>query len=501
MPDRPTTPTLQREIGFRDLVLFYVVSGLSIRWIATAAATGPGAIVIWLLALCCFFVPLAASVLELSSRYPQEGGIYVWTRHAFGDFTGFMTGWMYWSSNLAYFPGILYFAARMALYIGPRHWQQMDGSRTYFMAFSIVALALLTLLNVVGLGIGKWVNNIGAFGMWLPVMALMGMAAISWVRFGAATHFTLASMVPSTSWKDLIFLSTIFFAFSGCEAGSFMGSEIRDPRKTIPPALLLAGVLIALGYIGGTVAMLIALPSNKIGGLGGFMEAIVHMADRIGWHGAVPLTALLVTVSSVGAAGAYLSATARLPFVAGIDNYLPAIFGRVHPRWHTPYVALITYGLAGALFAFLGQAGTTVRGAYEVLVSMSIITYFLPYILLFAALVRLQSRPVGVNVVRVPGGRYVATALACLGLISTFLTIVLSLVPAADEPNKILAVAKIAGLTLLLIGAGIAVYFARRGKPDSKVKLKPLFVSTASEDGATQDALLTRHAGHGDDAI
>lgn len=462
MPDGSDTPKLKRAIGFRDLVLFYVVSGLSIRWIATAAATGPGAIAVWLIAFVCFFLPLAASVLELSSRYPEEGGIYVWTRHAFGDFAGFMTGWMYWTSNLPYFPGILYFAASMALYIGPHHWQHFDSSRMYFMTFSILALALVTLLNVVGLAVGKWVNNIGALGMWLPVMVLVGMAAVSWRRFGSATHFTLAGMAPSTSWKDLIFLSTIFFAYGGCEAGSFMGGEIRNPRKIIPPALVVGGAVIALGYLGGTAAMLVALPSSAIGGLGGFMQAIAAMAGRLGWNTSVPLVAFLVTISSLGAAGAYLSATARLPFVAGIDNYLPPVFGRVHPKWRTPYIALAIYGLAGALFALLGQAETTVRGAYDVLVSMAVITYFLPYLLLFAALIRLQSRPAAPEAMRVPGGKRVAIGLAALGFASTLLTIVLSLFPAADEPNKPLAALKIVGLTGVLIGIGIAIYAARR---------------------------------------
>ena len=68
-------PELKRELGFRDLALFYVVSSLSVRWIATAAASGPSSIAVWLLALFGFFLPLAASVLELSSRYPQEGGL------------------------------------------------------------------------------------------------------------------------------------------------------------------------------------------------------------------------------------------------------------------------------------------------------------------------------------------------------------------------------------------------------------------------------------------
>ena len=109
------SPALKRGIRFRDLALFYVVVALNVRWTSTAAAAGPSILVIWLAALTCFFIPLSASVMELSSRHPEEGGIYVWTRHAFGDFTAFIAGWMYWMSNLPFFASVLYFGAASVL--------------------------------------------------------------------------------------------------------------------------------------------------------------------------------------------------------------------------------------------------------------------------------------------------------------------------------------------------------------------------------------------------
>ena len=81
-------PSLRRVLRVRDLVLFYVTAVLGMRWVATAAAAGPSALLIWVLPACCLFVPLAFTVIELTSRYPDEGGIYVWARHAFGGFAG-----------------------------------------------------------------------------------------------------------------------------------------------------------------------------------------------------------------------------------------------------------------------------------------------------------------------------------------------------------------------------------------------------------------------------
>src|SRR4249920_1556534 len=123
---------LRRVLSFRDLLLFYLVTGFSLRWIATAAAAGPSALVIWVMAAIGLFIPLVFTVLELSSRYPEEGGIYVWSKRAFGPFAGFLTGWTYWGSNLPYLPGLLYFAAANALFIGGESWRTLSTSSTYF---------------------------------------------------------------------------------------------------------------------------------------------------------------------------------------------------------------------------------------------------------------------------------------------------------------------------------------------------------------------------------
>jgi glutamate:GABA antiporter len=452
---------LKRALGFRDLILFYVVSGLSLRWIATAAATGPSAIAVWLTALCGFFLPLAACVLDLSSRYPAEGGLYIWTLEAFGPFPAFMSAWTYWMSNLPYFPAILFFAASSLLYLGGPV-QRLADSPLYFLVFTVGMLALITLLNVVGLNTGKWLNNLGAIGTLIPALILVALGIISFLRFGSATHFTWSAMVPRPAMKNLIFLSTIFFAFGGCESASFMGEEIREPRRVIPRSLFVAGFILAVGYMVGTLSLLVALPAESISGLSGFMTAIDLLARHIGLPAVIAPIAVLVAISNIGAASAYLSATARLPFVAGVHRYLPAAFGRVHPRFSTPYVALISYGAAGILFGLLGQAGASVRGAYDMLVAMGVITYFIPYLFLFASAVRMQSQRPPAASFRLPGGTRTIVALACIGFLSTACTIVLSLFPAEDDAHPARTLFKVVIMTLVLLTAGVAIYRSSR---------------------------------------
>jgi amino acid transporter len=462
MPENEVSKHPRRVMGFRDLVLFYIVTGISLRWIATAATAGPSAVVIWLMALCAFYVPLAISVMELTSRYPQEGGLYVWTKRAFGDFSGFLCGWMYWTSNLPYFPTILYFAASSALYMGPPSWRHLSGSKTYFITFALCGILLGTVLNVLGLNIGKWLHNVGAIGTWVPVLILYGIGAACWWNFGSATSFTASNMVPRAHFQDVLFWATIVFALGGSEAASFMGDEIENPRRNMPRALLIGGIVVTTSYILGSVAMLTALPASEVSGLEGIMQAISTAAGRIGLGALGPLAALLIVISNVGTVGAWFAACARIPFVAGIDRYLPAAFGRVHPRYKSPYVALIVQAVFAIIFTFLGQAGASVYGAYETLVSMGIITYFIPYMFLFASLIRFQREPAGAETWRIPGGKTAAVLIGALGFITSAVTIVLSLAPPSEEPHKVLAVAKIVGLTGILIVAGIAIFYWRR---------------------------------------
>jgi amino acid transporter len=308
------------------------------------------------------------------------------------------------------------------------------------------------------------VNNVGALASWGVAGVLLALGAVAFTTGGSATVFTASSLLPSLSLKNVIFWSTMAFAYGGIESGSMMAEEIADARRTVPRAALTAAASIALLYLAGTLAILVSVPSEGISGLQGIMQALAAASARVGVPGAMPVLALLVTISSIGGVGGWFAAVARLPFAAGLDRFLPEAFGRLHPRWRTPHVALLTQASISAVFVLLGQAGTSVRGAYDVFVSMSIITYFVPFLFMFAALVRVQRRPAGAGVVRAPGGRWTATILGILGFATTALSIVLACVPSDDDPHPVLAVAKIVGSSAVLAGIGVALYIrGRRG--------------------------------------
>jgi amino acid transporter len=243
-----------------------------------------------------------------------------------------------------------------------------------------------------------------------------------------------------------------------------MGGEIARPRRTIPIALAIAAPAIAIIYIAGTLSLLIAAVPHDINPSSGVMDGLSRLDSRFGWNALTPIAALLVALSCVGSAGAWLGAVARIPFVAGIDRYLPDAFGRMHPRWGSPVAALITQAAIAAVFIFLGQGGTSVNGAYDVLVSSTVIITLLPFVFLFASALKLRGAAGSSGEIRIPGGAATVCVAALIGLATTLVAIAFAGFPAADDPNKTLSVVKVIGMSVLVLVGGLAIYARGRRK-------------------------------------
>src|SRR6266446_5520053 len=397
-------------MGFWDVLLFNIATVLGPRWIAAAGHNGTSSISLWLLAAVLFFVPMALVINELSSRFPEEGGLYVWAKEAFGDFHGFVAGWTYWIYTVFYFPGLLLASAAMSAYIIGEGGVTLEHNRQFLLWVSLGLLLVAVTLNIIGLNIGKWLQNAGGVSTYLPLLMLVVVGAVMWAKHGSVTRFTLANMMPTWDWDTVNFWSQIAFAFTGLELVSAMSGEIRDPRKTLPRAALTAAALIAGMYIIGTFSLLALVPAADIDPKSGVFHAITvgSTALKIGFVGV--LAALLVTVGNAGGVGSTVAGVARVPFVVGIDRYLPPAFGKIHPRWKTPHISILVQAVVSGAILLLSQISeTTVQAAYQLLILAAIILYFIPFLYMFAAVIKLSGRPDRKNnqhAVLVPGGKF-----------------------------------------------------------------------------------------------
>ncbi|HET9013153.1 MAG TPA: amino acid permease, partial [Gemmatimonadaceae bacterium] len=188
---------LPRALGLRDLVLFNLVAVVGLRWLATAGKAGPSALVLWLLAAVFFFVPQGLVVTELSSRFPQEGGIYQWTKRALGEKHGYLCGWCYWVCNVLYYPNLLISSAVIATFVVGKGESGLADSWTYVLTATLLCLWLAVLLNIVGLGTGKWLQNAGGIGTYIPGVILIllgGYAAVT--GHASANPVTRTNIMP-----------------------------------------------------------------------------------------------------------------------------------------------------------------------------------------------------------------------------------------------------------------------------------------------------------------
>lgn len=455
MPNSTSKPV--RVMGLADVTLFMVTAGSTLQWTATAAAAGPKSLIVWLIGCGGMLLPISVSVVFLSSRFPDEGGLYAWSKRAFGPFAGFMSAWNYWCGTLAFLPAVLYFIAGSALFLFPRT-STVDATPTYFVTFSVLTLIVVAVLNVRGLAIAKWLNSAGAVARWVGTALLIVLGLASWWHFGSATDFNRQAMVPTFHVADVIFWTALAFAYTGPEAASFMDAEIRDPRRTIPKALALAAPMIAAIYIAGTASILLAIPPERAVGVYGVIEAIREAASKLGFAWLIPLGAACVILDRIGSACLWIGALARLPTSAGVDHYLPKSFTKLHPKHGSPAIAIWTQTVIVALLVILGQSGTSVRGAYNVLVEMMIVASLVPFVFLFGAAIKLSAGPGGMGEARIPGGRPAMVAIALLGIVTTVASMVISFVPPPDEVHPTLAVLKVAGLTTVVLLGGSAVY-------------------------------------------
>jgi glutamate:GABA antiporter len=435
----PAPPThdpksqLPKTMGFWDVLLFNIATVLGPRWIAAAGHNGTSSISLWIIAAIFFFVPGALVINELSSRFPEEGGLYSWSKQAFGDFHGFVAGWTYWIYTVFYFPGLLLASASMAAYILGGRGAQLAQDRTFLLSVSLGLLLVAVVLNIIGLNIGKWLQNAGGIGTYLPLLILAAVAGIVVFKHGSATHFTLHNMMPAWNWDTVNFWSQIAFAFTGLELVSAMSEEVRDPRKTLPRAVFGAGALIALMYIAGTFAILALLPAASIDPQSGVFSAITvgSVALKVGLLGM--LAAMLVTVGNAGGVGSTVAGIARVPFVVGIDRYLPAAFGKIHPKWKTPYISiLVQAALSGTILVLSQVRQKSVIVGYQLVVSAAIILYFIPFLYMFAAVIRLatrKDRKLNPHAVLVPGGVVGVWICGALGFAVVLIGIILSFFP------------------------------------------------------------------------
>jgi amino acid transporter len=457
MPDPDhNQPHLKRVLGRADLVLLFVVAVFNLNVVPSIAANGGVTVWLWIISLLLFFLPQGIAVIELAHRYPGEGGVYLWAKEVFGDFHGFLSGWCYWTNNMLYVPTVMLYFVGVSVYVLGAGHQGLADNKAFALTASITLLALLTVLNIVGLNVGKWLNNLGGIGTGIAAATLIGLGLIIFLRYG--TTVTAADFrIPANPRFVLNSFGVICFGLIGLELASVMGDEIRDPKRDLPISVIWGGMLSGLLYIGATLTLLIAVGKNDISVLQGIVQAVSHMAVKVGVGWIVIPFALMLSLSIAGIGSAWMGGSARIPFVAGLDSYMPAWLGKVHPKYATPYAALIVQFVVSLVLCVINFAASGgVQEAFQTMLSLAVVLNLVPFVYVFAALLKFAWCETERR------GRYnrgVLTLAGASGLLTTLLGIVLAFSPAKQITSTLRYELTMFGMTLFFMTLAAFFFF------------------------------------------
>jgi glutamate:GABA antiporter len=456
---------LKRALKLRDLILLNIVAVYTPSTLSQSLQLGKFGLLFWTLAVLAFMLPYGAALADLSRKYPREGGVYAWTRMAFGDTQGFVCGWCYWVNTFLYVPSIfLGIAAVMALFgekLGGAQTAWLNENQTVVVLVACVALWLSAGLHIAGLAQGKWLQNIGAFGRLTIAIGLL--VAAGWKLF--ATGGQAAQSLPGNElslWHTLALWPFVLNALVGLDLGSAMSEEADAPSRDIPRSLAVGGVAVGVAYLLTYCAVLLTgVPETNV--IYGHVQAINSVITQAGSNGALLALALFMVLTELlgllGSGAAWLAAPARVPFAIGLNHYLPTAFARVHPRFGTPYVALLVQAATASLLIFINTYGASLQEAYLALLSGSIVLVLVTYAYLFAAWVRLSD----VATARVRG-------LSTLGLIATLVAIGACFIPPPVVVGVVGFELKIIGSVVFMFVCGLVLYGLRRHDQASATK-------------------------------
>jgi glutamate:GABA antiporter len=417
-------PTLDRQpkvFGLFSMVLFSVSAILVADTVAASAAIGVQGLGFWVALGLLFFIPYGFVTAELGSAWPDEGGIYVWVKEAFGPGWGTVTSWMYWVNVALWAPSVfVLFIGSLEVAFG------VDVSPLWEAAIVIAMVWAIVLIGILPLSWSKFVPNLSAAVKVIVLVGLGVMGVAYAAKNGTANSFALDQWVPAWNTDSLSFLPIIIYSYMGFELMSSAGGAIKDPKRDVPKMILLAGGAILAVYTFATFGILSAIKTEDVSIVTGIVDALQLSFDEVlggyGWLFDIAVVGLLFTFFgnmvtwSIGA-NQTIGAT-------GLDKTAPGVFGHVNRRFGTPDYAFVLMGLIATAITILAYAlDPDQANVFWTLFALSSIVFLIPYLLMFPALLVLRRKfPDQHRPYVVPGGKagaWLSVILCELGIILT----------------------------------------------------------------------------------
>ncbi|HUP05123.1 MAG TPA: APC family permease [Bryobacteraceae bacterium] len=464
---QPDTETKQREfrkeLGLRNLVMCQILNIVGVYWVGLAATLGPPHVAFWLLGITLFYLPSAAVVIYLNRTHTLEGGLYEWARLGFNQFIGFLVGWNMWLNivSILSYAGIQ--ASTMLAYaLGPKDaW--IAQNKWALAASTSIILGGLIVVAIVGLRLGKWIQDLGGAFMMLVFLALIALPFRNHLIGRPTLYPALTLALPALTLLNLNILGKMSFgAMSGFDSMAIFAGECRDAASSISRSVIIAAPLIAAMFVLGTSSVVALVPKGGIDLVSPIPQALA-LGTRPGDPGAslIPLAILALLFAMLASMALTFACATRLPLVAGWDRLLPEWFGRLHPRRKTPTNSILFVGAVAFAMAMAGVSGAGQQEAFQLLQNTSGIFYAIAYLAMFALPLAGKQRQIAQPPLWL-------RAASVSGFVMTAMYLALSIFPIIDVPHPLLFTAKVGGFVLACELAAALLYVSYRRK--SKVR-------------------------------
>jgi len=460
-----TAPVKQKVFGLASMVLFSVSAILVGDTIASSAAMGAQGLTFWIILGVLFFIPYGFVTAELGAAWPDDGGIYVWVREAFGPMWGTVTAWLYWVNVALWAPSVFVLFVYTAV--------AAFGLTIPLWGEALIVIALIWLMVVIGtvpIKYSKWVPNLSA-GVKIVIFVVLGLAGVAAAmkNGGLANSFALKEWMPVFSFDNLTYLPVVVYSLMGFELMSSVGDSIHNPKRDIPKMIYASGAAILFTYMFATFGILAIIPVGDIKIETGIVDALRPAFESVLGAAAGPVFAIValgVLFTFLGNMVTWSIGANESISATGMDETAPGVFGHKHPKNGTPDYAFYLMGIIAtvvtiATYALFGNN----QGVFWAIFSLSSVVFLLPYVLMFPSLVVLRHKfPDQPRPYTVAGGNAGAWVWAILCELGILMTLTLFFVaPPADTPLTAFYTITVGG-TIISIIAGFWFYLHGKNK-------------------------------------
>ncbi len=422
-----TTPP--RRMSVFSLVMINLIAVDSIRALPISAEYGWALVFYYVLGGLLFMIPSALAAAELSTGWPESGGIYVWVREAMGKPMAFFVAWLLWIYNIVWYPSILALLSSTVLYLfSPALASNKEA--IFFLSIGMYALAMFS--NLYGMRISSLISNVGSvIGVIFPILLIIGLTAL-WVVSGKtiATHFAWHKLIPSfSSPSQLAILTGMLFGMVGMEMSAVHAREVKNPQRDYPRALWMSTVIILSTSVLGALGIALIIPQNAINLSSGVIESFGILFKSFGLNFLLPIIALCIVVGGFAGVSAWIIGPSKCMLIAAKDGSVPAFLSKTN-KHHVPTRLLWLQAMLFFLLALLFLVFPGFNAAYWLISAMTAELSVLFYIILFAALIILRkNKPEIQRSFSIPGGLLGASLVGGIGVITCVFVFCVGLLP------------------------------------------------------------------------